>query len=367
MLVQFGNTAPLDNGVLMDTGGAPCVTYINLHDYAFDAAAVADVIKTHLYDAVTGNQGITALPGQEALLAVVHPDGIWAAHSAANPSWVDSDNPAFAALMSAFYGCPVGTPNGVEDTHFTLAGPPGFHPGDDLNLTAQITQNGRDIVARALGGGASLGLSGVSTTAPGATTYTLDGKTTTLNQYAGQRIIAAPNGSPAASGAVWANIISNTAATPGVLTLDRWYNPATPGGTAASTPAAGPYAIIDGSAPAWFVGISAGSNAPGSAPNTGTSLSSASGTAEITTASGGLVRQIAPFAHTASAQTWTLTPVFTANGSDSLPVTVQSYGVFNSMVVADTTGTMLYYNTFGSATLSASGDNLTLTITVTTT
>lgn len=363
MLVQFGNTAPLDNGVPMDTGGAPCVTYVNLHDYAFDESAVADAIKTHLYDAVTGSQGITSLPGQEALLAVVHPDGIWAAHSAANPSWVDSDDPAFAALLSAFYGCPVGVPDGVENTHFTLAGPPGYHPGDAPNLTNQITQNGRDIVARALGGGASLGLSGLSTTAPTATTYTLDGKTTTLNQYAGQRIICGST----AVGCVWGNIVSNTAATPGVLTVDRWYAPATPGGAAATTPVAGPYAIIDGSSPAWFVGISAGSNAPGTAPNTGTSLASASGTAEITTASGGLVRQIAPFAHTASAQTWTLTPVFTANGSDSLPVTVQSYGVFNSMVVADTTGTMLYYNTFGSATLSSSGDNLTLTITVTTT
>lgn len=372
MIVQLGNVSPIDDGA-DDTSGpdidAPCVTYVNLNDYSYDPATVVDSIKMELYDAITGNDGVTSMPGNEALLALTHPGGVWAAHSEANPSWVWSDDSTFATLLGDFYSCPVGIPVGLEATHYTLAGPPGVYPGDALDMTMQITADGRNMVARALGGGASMGLSGVSTTAPGATAYTLDGKTTTLNQYVGQRIICGST----SVGCVWGNIVSSTAATPGVLTVDRWYNAATPGGVAATTPVAGPYAIIDGSSPGWFVGLSTGNTTT----NIGTSgyayspanLAGASGTAEIITSNGGLIRQVATFAHTASpaSQTWTLTPIFTANASDSLPVTVQSYGVFNSMVVGDTTGTMLYYNTFGAATLSAIGDNLTLTITITTT
>lgn len=367
MLLQLGNVAPIDDGSAITNG--PCVTYANLHDYAYHSNTIVDDVKTGLYDAVTGNDGITSMPGNESLLALTHPGGIWATHSQANPSWVWSDDSVFADLLGSFYNCPVGIPVNLESTHYTLAGPPGVYPGDALDMSMQITSSGRDIVARAVGGGA-LGLSGVSSTAPGATTYTLDGKTTTLNQFAGQRIICGST----SVGCVWGNIISNTAATPGVLTVDRWYKPDLPGDVAATTPVAGPYAIIDGAAPGWFVGLSTGSTAPGSAPNTNYNLATASGTAEITTSGGGLIRKIAPFAHTAGQSTWTLTPVFTANGSDSLPVTVQSYGVFNSIVSSDTGATgqtlsvpMLYYNTFSAATLSASGDNLTLTITITTT
>jgi hypothetical protein len=55
------------------------------------------------------------------------------------------------------------------------------------------------------------------------------------------------------------------------------------------------------------------------------------------TASGGLIRKLATYAHSASSAgsaTITLTKTWTANGSDSLPVTVSQVGIFQGVVVA---------------------------------
>lgn len=103
-----------------------------------------------------------------------------------------------------------------------------------------------------------------------------------------------------------------------------------------------------------FVAITANSTAPSAASTTLTG--------EITTAGGGLVRQTGVYAHTNGTSTYTLTTVFTANGSDSLPVTIAKRGVFDAA-----SGGNLVYETLVSptATLSASGDSLTLTDTVT--
>lgn len=85
-------------------------------------------------------------------------------------------------------------------------------------------------------------------------------------------------------------------------------------------------------------------------------------TGEITTAGGGLVRAQATWAHTAGTNTTTLTKTFTANGSDSLPVTVAKIGIFN----ASSSGTMCFETALSSsATLSVSGDNVTVTETIT--
>ena len=59
---------------------------------------------------------------------------------------------------------------------------------------------------------------------------------------------------------------------------------------------------------------------------------------EITTPSGGLIRAAATFAHTAAASTYTLSTVFTANGNDSLPVTIKAVGVFTANNGAAVTG-----------------------------
>ncbi|MGI5155808.1 hypothetical protein [Microbispora sp. CA-102843] len=85
-------------------------------------------------------------------------------------------------------------------------------------------------------------------------------------------------------------------------------------------------------------------------------------TGEITTAGGGLVRGQATYAHTTGASTYTLTKVFTANGSDTLPVTIAKIGIFNA-----SSGGSLVFETLLSptATLAASGDSVTITETIT--
>lgn len=84
-------------------------------------------------------------------------------------------------------------------------------------------------------------------------------------------------------------------------------------------------------------------------------------TAEITTAGGGLVRAAGAYGHTGGAASYTISNTFTANGSDSLPVTIGKAGLFD----AASAGNMPFEDLVSpTATLSASGDNLTLTQTV---
>lgn len=85
-------------------------------------------------------------------------------------------------------------------------------------------------------------------------------------------------------------------------------------------------------------------------------------TGEITTAGGGLVRAAGTYAHTGGAASYTMSNTFTANGSDSLPVTIGKVGVFDAAAAGNMPFETLVTPT---ATLSASGDALTLTQTVT--
>ena len=85
-------------------------------------------------------------------------------------------------------------------------------------------------------------------------------------------------------------------------------------------------------------------------------------TAEIATASGGLVRAVATYAHTGGTNTYTLSNTFTANANDTLPVTVAKIGVFT----ATSSGTLVFETLLSAtATLTASGDQVTVTQTVT--
>ena len=371
MQVLLGNAAPvLPPG---ETRDAPCVTYVNIpsgpehypdghHGYVQvqDSGLTGAELTAHLADSLLNRDGITNLPGHEPVLVVAHPQGAWRAHAkpGTSPTWVSCDDPEVERILADYYNCPAGVPSDVEDTHYTVAGAPGVGPETDqtgaVDLEANITQNGRDIQARNAYGG-QVGAIGTGTAAT-ATSFTT-ASTFTSNQWAGSRVFAYSS----STGMAWGNISANTSGANSVLTVDRWYSPAAPGGAAATTPTT-PFGFVisDGGAPAWFMALSANTTALAS-PSTNTSLPG-----EITTSGGGLVRQICPWAHTASAATTTLTPVFTANGSDSLPVTVGSVGVFNSMVVADNTSTM-YFNTLLSttATLSANGDSLTVTSTIT--
>jgi len=102
-----------------------------------------------------------------------------------------------------------------------------------------------------------------------------------------------------------------------------------------------------------YIALTANSTAPAA---TDTTL-----TGEITTASGGLVRAGGTVAHTTGASSSTVSNTFTANGNDSLPVTLAKAGLLN----ASSSGTMIFETLFTTtATLSASGDSLALTWTI---
>lgn len=209
---------------------------------------------------------------------------------------------------------------------------------------------GRDIESDALLGFVSR-YSGTATTAPTATTFTTDGVNIPTNSVVGLAICIASR---------FAIIQSNTSAASSVLTVDRWYDaaalPANAGVAAASTPAAGAWQILPGNAPGAYMALTATATA---AVDGDTAL-----TGEITTAGGGLIRALPTYAHTAAGTTTTLTKTFTANGSDTLPVTVAQIGIFQGVVAA---ASRMIFRTLLNATMtfSLSGDQGQVTHTTT--
>ena len=354
MLIEIGNTSPKN----VADPSVPHVTYVNMPDGAQTLEPGMDVatFKAHQVEALTTRQGITHLPGVEALFNVLDlTGGLWKEHSDGPGSWVWSDDDEMQRFLREYWSAGE-RPANVEDTHQTLAGPPGVVPGAAVDLQMNITQNGRDMWARALGGGI-VGLIGVGSAAT-STTLTTTSTLTGTSNYNGQRLYAY---TLSGNAIVYGIIVSNTSGANGVWTVDRWYTVATPGSAAGATPGT-PWAWVvqDGNAPAWFMGLTANSSTPAS-PSTATSL-----TGEITTGGGGLIRAITTWAHTASANTYTLSNTFTANGTDSLPVTIAKIGVFGSMVVGDTTSVMLFEELLNAtATLTASGDAVSIVETVT--
>jgi hypothetical protein len=203
---------------------------------------------------------------------------------------------------------------------------------------------GADGQAGAMGGDLA-GYTGTATAVTG-TTLTATGTPWVASSYIGHIV---------STGSVYAVVTANTTS---VLTVERWYNPALPGGTAGSTPSGTPvFTILPGQAPYWYMALTTNASA---AVITDTTLAS-----EITTAGGGLIRQIATYAHTAGAASYTLAATFTANASDSLgsPVTIAKIGVFNTLSGA--TGRMQFETLMSSpATITAIGDSLSVTDTI---
>jgi hypothetical protein len=209
-----------------------------------------------------------------------------------------------------------------------------------------LVNTGRDLQSLDMGGDITA-LAGTAT-GTSATSLTV-ASGFTASAYIGKIVLAGISAATYVYGIITAN--STT-----VLTVDRWYNPGTPGGVAASTPSGTtPFIILPYGAGAPFMALTANS---GAAAGTDTTL-----TGEITTAGGGLIRKLATYAHTSGVASYTITGSFTANGTDALPVTVAKMGTFNSI----TSGLMAFETLLNAtATLTASGDALTVTQTVTT-
>jgi len=104
-----------------------------------------------------------------------------------------------------------------------------------------------------------------------------------------------------------------------------------------------------------YMAVSANATAPSTASTTLPG--------EITTGGGGLVRAQGTYAHTGGQATATLSKTFTANGSDSLPVTLAKVGILNA---TPTGGTLVHETLLNTtSTLTISGDSTTITETVT--
>src|SRR5262245_15032450 len=230
-----------------------------------------------------------------------------------------------------------------------------------------LANNGRDHVAITVGG--NVESRQASATASSATSLTDSGASFT----------ASSGGPPATGGLVghlvasgtttvvntYGVIISNTST---VLTVDQWHTPKPPE-TAATTPAStAPYIVLPGGSPCFYMGISIATRAFNAADavlsNDGSTVS------ELWFSGGGLRRRAASFAHTSGTSTYTAQFTFTANGSDTLPQTIAKMGLFanyvNTTVTTSNSGVLLFNtNLSSSATLSAVGDNVQITDTVT--
>lgn len=139
MQVKMGNPAPTTSNIADRTEPTvetmtvdPSYSYVPAYDDGetqtigrgrdvdvTSAVDLANEVAAHIGRSV---DGITHVPGQEALLSVV---AAWRAQSYGNPTWVWSDDEDFATLLGAFFDAPVGEPGDVEATHHTDAGPPG--------------------------------------------------------------------------------------------------------------------------------------------------------------------------------------------------------------------------------------------------
>jgi hypothetical protein len=208
-----------------------------------------------------------------------------------------------------------------------------------------LVNSGRDLQALSMGGDITA-FTGTAT-ATTATSLTV-ASGFTASAYIGKIVVAGTTPGTAIYGIITANTTT-------VLTIDRWYNPLTPSGAAATTPSSTTtFIIMPYGAGAPWMALTANASAAAGADTTLT--------AEITTGGGGLIRKLGTYAHTAGVASYTVTTVFTANGSDSLPVTVAKMGTFNSI----TGGTMAFETLLSAtATLTTSGDALTVTDTVT--
>lgn len=198
-------------------------------------------------------------------------------------------------------------------------------------------------------GGDVAGLSGTTTSAPTATTVTDTGAPFVASALIGHIVVMT-------SGTVAYGVITANSTT--VLTIDRWYTPNAPGGAAATTPTTGTYVVLPGQAPYWYIAVTTDSTNPSA---TDTTLAS-----EITTAGSGLIRKLATFGHTLGVASYSLAVTLTGTATDQSTGAqiLAKAAIFNTLTGA--TGRMQFETKLAqTATITATGDQVTITDTVT--
>lgn len=48
----------------------------------------------------------------KAFIAITDPNGVWGAHSAGEPAWVECNDEDLGKLLASHYNCPIGRPKG---------------------------------------------------------------------------------------------------------------------------------------------------------------------------------------------------------------------------------------------------------------
>lgn len=373
IIVRLGNTAPT-NSVRKPASAeeAQAAGPLGAKDVHADGSETFTVLAQEPVPGLDASITTCVIPDGSSVVDAVKDIGLafTRQHSLNAPEWVHSADTTVARLVASHFSSihrvavPVLTDSDVEalmggaeaqaaaaTPHEPAVETPAVDGGPSPQTLPPIAGGaiqaaGRDLWSAALADITSdTGTSGTAGNAPTATTLTDTTKAWTTNQWAGHTVT---------TGGVIGVVLSNTAT---VLTIDRWATPGSLGGGAAGTPAGGAtYVVTPGNQPATWIALTANT----STPSTGGSDTTLTG--EITTAGGGLIRASAVYAHTAGTNTYTLTKTFTANGSDTLPVTIAKIGVFQGQ-----NGGRLLFETLLSttATLSASGDNVQITETVT--
>lgn len=136
MIISVGNASPHDQGIPV---AGPALTIVGVSDglngdgsYLADFIVGSDVneIKDHLYD----NPGMTThLPGNGLLVQIIRSVS---EQSNGRPTFVSVEaqgrDPESAddleRFLAEFWRCERGIPADLEDTHYTISGPPGTGP-----------------------------------------------------------------------------------------------------------------------------------------------------------------------------------------------------------------------------------------------
>lgn len=226
---------------------------------------------------------------------------------------------------------------------YTVRGPSGiFGPEgevEDLGWSHNLkTTVGMDWLHNNMGGRLGFGVSGTIATATSATSLTATGTPFTSSALIGSIVVAEES----TNAPVWANIGANSTS---VLTVDAWRTGDDSAGTTPGSTAN--YLILPGMAAARYIGLTTDTSGPAVGDTTLTSEQTGNG----------LNRQLATYAHTPGATTYTLSKTFAATGTVA---SVHKAGLFTASTTA--AGGILVAATNLNADASvANGDSLAVT------